>query len=176
MKIIRRDVKAANILLVDYCEAVVGDFGLAKLLDHQDSHVATAAGGTVGHIAAEYLSPGQCSEKTDVFGFGILLLELITGLDINPDVLIPLMMFGYPRLASIERSLQAKKIHLEQKLEMLVDKDLRSNYVRIELEEIVQVALLCTQYLSRSQAEDVRSGPNARRRRPRIKTGSLSES
>jgi serine/threonine protein kinase len=79
-KIIHRDVKAANILLDDYCEAVVGDFGLAKLLDHKDSHVTTAVRGTVGHIAPEYLSTGQSSEKTDVFGFGILLLELITGL------------------------------------------------------------------------------------------------
>lgn len=78
-KIIHRDVKAANILLDEYCEAVVGDFGLAKLLDHQDSHVTTAVRGTVGHIAPEYLSTGQSSEKTDVFGFGILLLELITG-------------------------------------------------------------------------------------------------
>lgn len=78
-KIIHRDVKAANILLDDYCEAVVGDFGLAKLLDHRDSHVTTAVRGTVGHIAPEYLSTGQSSEKTDAFGFGILLLELITG-------------------------------------------------------------------------------------------------
>ena len=78
-KIIHRDVKVANILLDDYCEAVVGDFGLAKLLDHRDSHVTTAVRGTVGHIAPEYLSTGQSSEKTDVFGFGILLLELISG-------------------------------------------------------------------------------------------------
>ena len=78
-KIIHRDVKAANILLDKDFEAVVGDFGLAKLLDHRDSHVTTAVRGTVGHIAPEYLSTGQSSEKTDVFGFGILLLELITG-------------------------------------------------------------------------------------------------
>ncbi|KAI7998777.1 Protein NSP-INTERACTING KINASE 1 [Camellia lanceoleosa] len=105
-KIIHRDVKAANILLDDYYEAVVGDFGLAKLLDHQDSHVTTAVRGTVGHIAPEYLSIGQSSEKTDV-----------------------------------------KKIHQEKKLDTLVDKDLKNNYDRIELEEMVQVALLCTQYL-----------------------------
>lgn len=77
--IIHRDVKAANILLDESFEAVVGDFGLAKLLDRRDSHVTTAVRGTVGHIAPEYLSTGQSSEKTDVFGFGILLLELITG-------------------------------------------------------------------------------------------------
>ena len=77
-KIIHRDVKAANILLDQNFEAVVGDFGLAKLMDRRDSHVTTAVRGTAGHIAPEYLATGQSSDKTDVFGFGILLLELVT--------------------------------------------------------------------------------------------------
>ncbi|KAF2312780.1 hypothetical protein GH714_040021 [Hevea brasiliensis] len=138
-KIIHRDVKAANILLDDYCEAVVGDFGLAKLLDHRDSHVTTAVRGTMGHIAPEYLSTGQSSEKTDVFGFGILLLELISGLRA--------MDFG--KSANRKGAILdwVKKIHQENKLEFLVDKDLKNNYDRIELEEMVRVALLCIQYL-----------------------------
>ncbi|KAF8407922.1 hypothetical protein HHK36_007060 [Tetracentron sinense] len=138
-KIIHRDVKAANILLDDYCEAVVGDFGLAKLLDHHDSHVTTAVRGTVGHIAPEYLSTGQSSEKTDVFGFGILLLELITGQRA--------LEFGK---AANQKGVMldwVKKIHQEKKLDMLVDEDLKHNYDCIELEEMVRVALLCTQYL-----------------------------
>uniref|UniRef100_A0A1D1XPJ3 non-specific serine/threonine protein kinase n=1 Tax=Anthurium amnicola TaxID=1678845 RepID=A0A1D1XPJ3_9ARAE len=138
-KIIHRDVKAANILLDDYCEAVVGDFGLAKLLDHKDSHVTTAVRGTVGHIAPEYLSTGQSSEKTDVFGFGILLLELITGLTA--------VEFGKAANQKGAMLDWVRKIHLERKLDTLVDKDLKSNYDPIELEEMVQVALLCTQYL-----------------------------
>lgn len=138
-KIIHRDVKAANILLDDYCEAVVGDFGLAKLLDHQDSHVTTAVRGTVGHIAPEYLSTGQSSEKTDVFGFGILLLELITGQRA--------LQFGKSANQKGAVLDWVKKLHQDKKLEELVDKDLKSNYDRIELEEIVKVALLCTQYL-----------------------------
>ncbi|KAL5095703.1 hypothetical protein RYX36_000030 [Vicia faba] len=138
-KIIHRDVKAANILLDNYCEAVVGDFGLAKLLDHQDSHVTTAVRGTVGHIAPEYLSTGQSSEKTDVFGFGILLLELITGQRA--------LEFGKAANQKGAMLDWVKKIHQEKKLELLVDKDLKTNYDKIELEEMVQVALLCTQYL-----------------------------
>lgn len=138
-KIIHRDVKAANILLDDYCEAVVGDFGLAKLLDHRDSHVTTAVRGTVGHIAPEYLSTGQSSDKTDVFGFGILLLELITGQRA--------LEFGKAATQKGAMLDWVKKLHQEKKLDLLVDKDLKNNYDRIELEEIVQVALLCTQYL-----------------------------
>jgi len=79
-KIIHRDVKAVDVLFDEFCEVVVGDFGLAKLLDHADSHVTTAVRGTVGHIAPKYLSTGQSSEKTDVFGFDILLIKLITGM------------------------------------------------------------------------------------------------
>ncbi|XP_058067816.1 probable LRR receptor-like serine/threonine-protein kinase At2g23950 [Magnolia sinica] len=138
-KIIHRDVKAANILLDDFCEAIVGDFGLAKLLDHSDSHVTTAVRGTVGHIAPEYLSTGQSSEKTDVFGFGILLLELITGqraLDFGKS--------ANQKGAMLE---WVKKVHQEKKLDLLVDKDLQMSYDRIEVGEMVQVALLCTQYL-----------------------------
>ncbi|EHA8591163.1 protein NSP-INTERACTING KINASE 1 [Cocos nucifera] len=138
-KIIHRDVKAANILLDDCCEAIVGDFGLAKLLDHRDSHVTTAVRGTVGHIAPEYLSTGQSSEKTDVFGFGILLLELITGQTA--------LEFGKAANQKGAMLDWVKKIHQEKKLDTLVDKDLRDKYDRIELEEMVQVALLCTQYL-----------------------------
>ncbi|XP_054809596.1 protein NSP-INTERACTING KINASE 3-like isoform X1 [Prosopis cineraria] len=137
-KIIHRDVKAANILLDEDFEAVVGDFGLAKLLDHRDSHVTTAVRGTVGHIAPEYLSTGQSSEKTDVFGFGILLLELITGhkaLDFGRAANQKGVMLDW-----------VKKLHQEGRLSQMVDKDLKGNFDAVELEEMVQVALLCTQF------------------------------
>ncbi|KAF6134997.1 hypothetical protein GIB67_014046 [Kingdonia uniflora] len=137
-KIIHRDVKAANILLDEDYEAIVGDFGLAKLLDHQDSHVSTAVRGTVGHIAPEYLSTGQSSEKTDVFGFGILLLELITGQK----------ALDFGRAANQKGVLHdwVKKLHQDGKLHLMVDKDLKNNLDLVELEEMVQVALLCTQF------------------------------
>ncbi|CAO2193866.1 unnamed protein product [Urochloa humidicola] len=94
--------------------------------------------GTVGHIAPEYLSTGQSSEKTDVFGFGVLLVELITGQK----------ALDFGRVANQKGGVLdwVKKLHQEKQLSMMVDKDLGSNYDRVELEEMVQVALLCTQY------------------------------
>ncbi|CAH9086476.1 unnamed protein product [Cuscuta epithymum] len=138
-KIIHRDVKAANVLLDEYYEAIVGDFGLAKLLDHAESHVTTAVRGTVGHIAPEYLSTGQSSEKTDVFGFGILLVELITGmraLELGKSV--------NQKGAALE---WVNEMQREKNFDALVDRELGSNYDKIEVGEMLQVAILCTQYL-----------------------------
>ncbi|XP_028112624.1 probable LRR receptor-like serine/threonine-protein kinase At5g45780 [Camellia sinensis] len=136
-RIIHKDVKAANILLDERFEAVVGDFGLAKLLDLRDSHVTTAVRGTVGHIAPKYLSTGQSSEKTDVFGFGILLLELVTGqkaLDAGNGQIQKGMILDWVRT-----------LYAEKRLEVLVDRDLKGCVSAEELEKAVEVALHCTQ-------------------------------
>ncbi|KAK9077129.1 hypothetical protein SSX86_005465 [Deinandra increscens subsp. villosa] len=137
-KIIHRDVKAANILLDDEFEAVVGDFGLAKLMDYNDTHVTTAVRGTIGHIAPEYLSTGRPSEKTDVFGYGVMLLELVTGQ----------RAYDLARLEKDDELMLldwVKGLLADKKLEMLVDTDLEGNYVNGGVEKLIQIALLCTQ-------------------------------
>ncbi|CAL9202945.1 unnamed protein product [Musa hybrid cultivar] len=135
-KIIHRDVKAANILLDENFEAVVGDFGLAKLVDVRKTSVTTRVRGTMGHIAPEYLSTGKSSNKTDVFGYGIMLLELVTGqraIDIS-------LLDGDVLLLD-----KVKKLWRENQLDLIIDPNLDRNYDILEVEKLFQIALLCTQ-------------------------------
>lgn len=78
-QVIHRDIKSSNIMLDDGFNARLGDFGLARQVEHDKSPDATVAAGTMGYLAPEYLITGRASDKTDVFSYGAVALEVATG-------------------------------------------------------------------------------------------------
>ncbi|KAK2966795.1 hypothetical protein RJ640_008798 [Escallonia rubra] len=80
-KVVHRDIKSSNILIDDGFNSKVSDFGLAKLLGAGKSHITTRVMGTFGYVAPEYANSGLLNEKSDVYSYGVVLLEAITGRD-----------------------------------------------------------------------------------------------
>uniref|UniRef100_A0A7N2LLQ6 Protein kinase domain-containing protein n=1 Tax=Quercus lobata TaxID=97700 RepID=A0A7N2LLQ6_QUELO len=77
--IIHRDVKTANILVNEKLQAKIADFGFSKFFTEGQSHLSTAIVGTMGYLDPEYYTSNRLTERSDVYSFGIVLLELITG-------------------------------------------------------------------------------------------------
>jgi len=80
-KVVHRDIKPSNILIDEEFNGKLSDFGLAKLLGAGKSHITTRVMGTFGYVAPEYANTGLLNERSDVYSFGALLLEAVTGRD-----------------------------------------------------------------------------------------------
>lgn len=134
-KIIHRDIKAANILLDFNFEAKVSDFGLAKLSTDNHTHVSTRVMGTFGYLAPEYAASGKLTDKSDVFSFGVMLLELITGKrPIDADMDDSLVDWATPIITTALGEGDYGK---------LVDPRLQDSYVPQEMARMVACAGAC---------------------------------
>lgn len=144
VKIVHCDIKPENVLLDDNFVAKVSDFGLAKLMTREQSHVFTTMRGTRGYLAPEWITNYAISEKSDVYSFGMVLLEIIGGRK-NFDPSETSEKAHFPSYAF-------KKME-EGKLKEIFDSRLALSDKDDRVETAIKVALWCIQ-------EDLSSRPS----------------
>ncbi|KAG5141129.1 hypothetical protein JHK84_034897 [Glycine max] len=136
--VIHRDFKSSNILLDKKFHAKVSDFGLAKLgPDRAGGHVSTRVLGTQGYVAPEYALTGHLTTKSDVYSYGVVLLELLTG-RVPVDMKRPpgegvLVSWALPLLTDREKVVK------------IMDPSLEGQYSMKEVVQVAAIAAMCVQ-------------------------------
>ncbi|XP_026395703.1 probable LRR receptor-like serine/threonine-protein kinase At1g07650 [Papaver somniferum] len=137
MKIVHRDIKLSNILLDKDLNPKISDFGLTMYYNRAITHIKTGLAGTVGYMAPEYVIRGTVIEKIDIYSFGIVTLQLMTGKN---------RIQWKTKHESI--SLLDLACDLQQRGDLLglFDQDVRMNIPVKEAEMVLNLAILCTNY------------------------------
>ncbi|KAF7051648.1 hypothetical protein CFC21_059870 [Triticum aestivum] len=135
--IVHRDVKTPNILLDKNMVGIISDFGLSRAFNDAHTHISTVAAGTLGYLDPEYHATFQLTVKTDVYSFGIVLLEIITG---QPPVLMEPQTIHLPNW--VRQNIAKGSIH------DVVDKRLLDQYDVSSVESAIDIALNCVENAS----------------------------
>ncbi|XP_077214064.1 G-type lectin S-receptor-like serine/threonine-protein kinase At5g35370 [Tasmannia lanceolata] len=150
-KIIHLDIKPENILLHDHLQVKISDFGLSKLMSAEQSNIFTTMRGTRGYLAPEWLTNAAISDKTDVYSYGMVLLEIIRGrknCSARTQYIYDQTNEGFSSLSSSSPSsiyfpLFALQMHEQGRYLELADPRLEGRVTEEEVKKLVQVALCC---------------------------------
>lgn len=137
-RVIHRDFKSSNILLEHDFTPKVSDFGLARTgMEEENRHISTRVMGTFGYVAPEYAMTGHLLVKSDVYSYGVVLLELLIGrkpVDMSQPP-------GQENLVSWARPLLAS----EEGLESIMDPSLGPNFPIDSISKVAAIASMCVQ-------------------------------